>query len=169
MKTPRLLTLSIMSLLLAACGESAAERAIERAMEEDTDGDAQVDMQADGSMRVENDEGTAIIGGGSLPSGWPEEIGVYPGASISYSASVNPETGEPGMAVVLMSTDAVAAIAAHYKGALTAAGWTMGDAMEGQGTSIMTATKGTMTASFMITGASGQTSITIGIETGAGE
>ncbi len=158
----KLLTLLSFTTILAACGESATESAIERAMEEDGQ-DAQVDIQADGSMRVETEDGTAMIGGTSLPNGWPEEIAVYPGSSLSYSASVNPETGEPGMAIVMTTTDDIAMVSAHYKRTMQAAGWAMGDSMEGGGTSILQATKGDLEAALMIAGAAGQTSITIGI------
>jgi|GEM_PF-2237439 len=63
----------------------------------------------------------------------------------------------------MMTTADVATVAAHYKQVFTAAGWTMGDSMEGGGTSILQAKKGSQDAAVMIAGAAGQTSITIGI------
>lgn len=162
MRSAKLLALLSFTTILTACGQNAAERAIEPAIEEDA-GDTQVDIQNDGAMHVETDEGTAMIGGGNLPDGWPEDIEVYAGAELAYSASINPQTGEPGMAIVMMTEDDVAAVSAYYKQALSSGGWTTGDAMEGGGTSILTATKGNQVASFMITEADGQTAITIGI------
>lgn len=140
---------------------------MERSIEKETGGDANVDIKADGSMDVKTKEGTATIGSNKVPDGWPKEIAVYPGATISYSAAVNPDTGKPGMAIVMMSTDDVTTVAAYYKKEAAAAGWTLGQSMETAGTTILTATKGGMTASFMITGVENQTSIAIGVETGA--
>ena len=98
-----------------------------------------------------------------MPGDWPEDVKAYAGATVTYSASVNAQTGEPGMAVVLMSTDDVATVAAHYNKELAAAGWTMGESMEASGTSILSGTKDDRVVSLMITGAEGQTAITIAI------
>lgn len=163
MRSSKLLTLMTAGLFLAACSQKGVERAMERQMEQETAGDADVDMKGDGSMEIKTDDGTATIGGGEMPENWPEDVKAYSGATITYSATVNPQTGEPGMAVVLMSTDAVATIAAHYKEELTASGWDMGESMEAAGTSILSGTKDDRVVSLMVTGAEGQTAITIAI------
>lgn len=163
MRSSKLALLMTAGLLLAACGQKGVENAMERQIEQDTAGNADVDVKADGSMEIQTDEGTATIGGGAMPSGWPEDVKAYAGATVTYSASMNAQTGEPGMAVVLMSTDDVATVAAYYKKELAAAGWTMGESMEASGTSILSGTKDDRVVSLMITGAEGQTAITIAI------
>lgn len=139
---------------------------MEKAIEKQTGGEAKVDMQGDGAMKIETDEGTFTTGG-DLPDNWPTDVAVYEDATVSYSASTNPATGKPGSALVLMTTDASADVAAWYKSQLTKDGWTLSSAMEGGGTTIFGATKDDRTLSMMIAGAEGQTSITIGIEGGA--
>ena len=163
MRSSKLVLLMTAGLLLAACGQKGVENAMERQIEKETAGDADVDVKADGSMEIKTDDGTATIDGGAMPSDWPEDVKTYAGATVTYSASVNEQTGEPGMAVVLMSTDDVATVAAFYKKELAAAGWTMGESMEASGTSILSGTKDDRVVSLMITGAEGQSASTIAI------
>ena len=128
-----------------------------------------IDVNSDGSMDVETEEGSARIGTQSMPADWPEDVPSYPGATVSYSASMNPQTGKPGMAVVLASTDAIAKVAAYYKTELASRGWTVDTAMEATGTSIFSAKKDDRTISLLIAEADGQTTITMAIETGEAE
>ncbi len=125
-----------------------------------------VDVNLDGSMDVETEEGTAKIGTQDMPNNWPEDApGAYPGSTVSYSASMDPESGKPDMAIVSTTTDAAATVAAHYKTALAEKGWAVGTTMEGAGTSIFSATKDTRTMSLLITGTGqGQTTVTMAIE-----
>lgn len=127
-------------------------------------GSTDVDVNMDGTMDVETEEGTAKIGAQSLPEDWPEDAPAYPGSTISYSASMNPQTGEPGMAVVLSTGDTVSAAATYYKTELASRGWSVDTAMEAGGTSIFSATKEGSVLSLLIAGAEGQTTITIAIE-----
>ncbi len=126
--------------------------------------DTDVDVNMDGTMEVETEEGTATIGGQSLPEGWPDDAPAYPGSTISYSASMNPETGKPGMAVVLSTNAPVATAATYYKTELASRGWSVDTAMEAGGTSIFSATKEGSVLSLLIAGAEGQTTITMAIE-----
>ncbi|MSR67833.1 hypothetical protein EXS65_03360 [Candidatus Peribacteria bacterium] len=135
--------------LLSACGSSN-----------------DVDVNLDGSMDNETEEGTAKIGAQDMPSDWPEDApGAYPGSTVSYSASMDPETGKPDMAIVSTTADNTATVTTHYKTELAAKGWTVGTRMEGAGTSIFSATKDTRTMSLLITGTGqGQTTVTMAIE-----
>ncbi len=126
--------------------------------------DADVDVNMDGTMDIETEEGTAKIGAQSLPEGWPGDAPIYPGSAISYSASMNPQTGEPSMAVVLSTKDTVSAAATYYKTELASKGWSVDTAMEAGGTSIFSATKEGSVLSLLIAGAEGQTTITMAIE-----
>ncbi len=125
---------------------------------------ADVDVLMDGAMEVETEEGTAKMGSQSLPEGWPDDAPAYPGSTVSYSATVNPQTGKPGMAVVLSTTDTMPVAAAYYKTELASRGWTVDTAMEAGGTSIFSATKEGSTLSLLIASAEGQTAITMAIE-----
>ncbi len=128
-------------------------------------GNADVDVNMDGTMEVETEEGTAKMGSQSLPEGWPDYAPAYPGSTVSYAAAVNAQTGKPGMAVVLSTTDTMPTAAAYYKTELASRGWTVDTAMEAGGTSIFSATKEGSTLSLLIASAEGQTTITMAIET----
>jgi hypothetical protein len=125
-----------------------------------------VDVQSDGTMDIEVEGGTAKVGTQSMPSNWPEDVPAYPGATVSYSTSVNPQTGTPGMAVMLLTPDTLEAAATYYKTELAAQGWTVESSLEAAGTSLFSATKDQRTASVMINASEGQTAITVAIELG---
>jgi hypothetical protein len=150
-----------LTLLLVAC-KSPQEKIMERAMESDNGGDADVNMNRDGSMHIENDAGTYDTGT-SIPKDWPEDVSVYDNATIQYSASVNPKTGKPGSMLVIMTTDSIADLGNFYKGDLAANGWEMEGMIEGGGMTILGGTKDNRQVSVMISGADGQTSVTLAV------
>ena len=123
-----------------------------------------INVNTDGSMDIQTDEGTTTVGGERMPEDWPEDAPAYPGATVSYAASVNPATGKPGMAVLLMTADAAATVNEYYTKELASQGWTIGATIQGGGTSIISATKDDRTMSLAIAKVENQTSITIGIE-----
>lgn len=126
-----------------------------------------VKTNIDGSMDIKTSEGTATIGSTqSMPADWPEDAPAYPGSTVAYSASTNPETGKPALAVVLSTTDSSAVAATYYKTELASRGWKVDSAMEAGGTSIFSATKEGRTISLLIASAEGQTTITMAIEKG---
>ena len=147
---------------LSACGKPVAQQAVENAIEQQTGGQASVSMNGD-TMQVTTSEGTFTAGQTTLPADWPTDVPAYAGATVQYSASVNPATGQAGSMVMLMSSDSPATVAAFYKTQLAANGWAISGTMESAGTTIMGATKGDRAVSLSIGGADGQTSITIGV------
>ncbi len=158
-----LLAAALPLLTLVACS-SPREAVMERAIEDSMEGEADVDMRMDGSMKIETEEGTFETGG-SVPAGWPEDVPVYAGADVQYSGTSNPQTGEAGLVLILLSTDDPATITDFYETSLTAAGWTMQGTLQNAGTSIFSAVKDNRTVGMSITGAEGATTISIGIET----
>ena len=154
-------------LFLAACGRAAQNSMIKNAIEKDTGAPAKVDVQNDGSMHIETKGGTYDAGNSRLPPDWPSDVTVYANATIQYAGSVNPNNGKPGAAAVLITSDVPDTVVAFYKTDLRAKGWTMSTAMEGQGTSILSGTKGDRTVSVMVSGTvQGQTNITLAVEKG---
>lgn len=110
-------------------------------------------------------DGTANMGSQSLPDGWPDDAPAYPGSTVSYSTSMNhPQTGKPGMAVVLSTRDTVSSASTYYKTELASRGWLVETAIEAGGTSIFSATKEGRLLSVIIVVAEGQTTITMAIE-----
>ena len=142
---------------------SAGDRMIEKTVERSTGKNADVKTNADGTMNIRTDEGTMSTGH-EVPSDWPKDIPVYPGATVQYSASVNPADGNQGGALMLLSTDTDTAVSDYYAKELKAQGWTLAATMHAAGTVIMSATKDGRSLSVTVTGQDGQTSITIGIQ-----
>ncbi len=151
--------------LLGACNpaENVAEEMMENAIEEETGGDADVNFGNDGTMRVETDEGTFEAGGNRVPSDWPSDAPVYPGAKVTYSAMMNPQTGEPGAALMLSTEDSEEDVEAFYTAQIATDGWKVEGTMRSGGMTVITAKKEGRVLSLMITAANGQTSITIGL------
>ncbi len=156
------LVVSAFTLLLAACGQSVGDKMAENAIEKQTGGQASVDTN-NGTMHVTTSEGTFDVGAHALPADWPTDVPAYAGATVQYSASVNPATDAPGSMVVLMSTDDAQTIADYYANTLKANGWTIGSTMQAQGTTIMTAIKDDRAVSLSVASANNETTITIGV------
>ncbi len=133
-------------LLLSACGGS-------------TNG---VTTNMDGTVNVTTSEGTATTSH-TVPSDWPSDAPIYAGATVQYSASVNPVDGKAGHALVLMTTDSAATVFAYYASELAAQGWKVDSTMNGGTTMITSATKDARTLSLMAAESEGQTAITIAV------
>lgn len=161
MRTPALLALFCSFLFLAAC--NPANKIAEDAIEKQMGGDADVDIGNNGAMRVTTDEGTMEIGGQEVPANWPSDAPVYPKAEVTYSAMNNAQEGEPEAALILATTDSVAEVKTFYMAQIAANGWTMENEVDAGGMSILAAKKGNRILSVSITGAEGQTAITVGL------
>ena len=116
------------------------------------------------TMHVESSEGSFTAGATTLPADWPSDAPVYPGATITYTASANPTTGKPGNAIVFTTTDGTQQVVAYYKTALKQNGWAINTTMDGGATFVMGGTKEGRGLSLMIAGTDGQTSVTLAIE-----
>lgn len=150
--------------LIAACSTATQEKAMERQIEKETGGNADVNINSDGSMHVETTEGTYDAGSNTLPAGWPADVPAYAGAAITFSASVNPQTGKPGKAVAMTTTDSGQIVLDFYKKTLVSGGWAIATSMQTADMNILSATKGDQVVTMMIRPADGQTMITIGVD-----
>jgi len=99
---------------LSACG-SATDRA-EDAMNDALSGSGSVDLDADGGIKVEASDGSAEIGTGNLPEGWPSDVpqpegytlvGSFGDTKSTWTASWNAEGDR--MAEVPAYIDAIVA------------------------------------------------------------
>lgn len=169
-KTSKLVLAAVVAAVVVIGGcnmlmKKAGEKLVEGMIESASDGKADVDMKGDGSMTITTDEGTMTTGN-SLPAGWPTDIPMAAGAAVQFSGAANGMMGADGMAVVMTSEDSTADVAAFYKTALASEGWTVKSTMEAQGSTIYLAEKAGRTISVTVTGASGKTTITIGVQDG---
>jgi hypothetical protein len=140
----------------------SGERAMEDALERATGGDADVDYDGDGNVRVRTEEGEWSTGG-ELPKDWPSDVAIYGGATVLYSASADPATGERGFYAALQSTDAAAEVAAWYQQRIAADGWTVASTTNVNGATYLGAEKDGRTLAVSVTPAEGGSSIMLGV------
>lgn len=107
-----------------------------------------------GAYTVTTNEGTATVGGNKMPDNWPSDApGNFVGATIQYSGSSNPQTGQTGAAVMYTASASVSAVVDFYKQELAAKGWSVeGTANMGVAT-VLSAKKGDRTFGVQITDA----------------
>ncbi len=126
-----------------------------------------VDRNMDGSTTYTNEGGSVTVGNNaSMPANWPEDAPTaYSGATILYSGTTNPTTGESGSAVAYTTTASVASVVEYYESRLAAEGWTIVASQEAAGMRVISATKDTRTLGvYVATDGQGTTSVTAGIQ-----
>jgi hypothetical protein len=86
---------------------------------------------AAGAPTQPSDEGDtpAVVTEGAIPEGFPNDIPVYPGATIGSSMTT------PGLGVfaTFETDDPVETILTHYRGELAKSGWSLTDSAQGDG------------------------------------
>jgi hypothetical protein len=145
------------------CGgvKTTTETAIENAIREGSGQSADVVMDGD-AMKVTTDKGSVEIGTGNTPAEWPQDVIVYPGATVLTSANAQGETGTKASTMMMLETDdSVATVVERTKADLTAQGWTITATADVGGTSIISATKDGRETSMQIAPNAGKTSITM--------
>lgn len=152
--------------LMAGCRmitRSVGEKMVEKMIENGSGVKTDVDMK-NGSMKFTNEEGT-VTTGNALPDDWPKDIPTYPGATIQFSGTANPDNEAPGMATMMTTADSADAVATFYQTAMKNGGWKIESTMKmGEGT-ILVGSKDTRNLSIAIGSYdNSQTSITIGVQ-----
>ncbi|OHA28049.1 MAG: hypothetical protein A3D56_00010 [Candidatus Taylorbacteria bacterium RIFCSPHIGHO2_02_FULL_45_35] len=128
-----------------------------------------VDTKIDGSATYTTNDGTVTVGGNSLPDEWPSDAPKYPGASIQYSGSSNPQTGEAGIALSFLTSDSLQKVVDFYKEELPSNGWVVEQTMNSGGSTVMAAKKGDRTFGLYIADSGdGKVSVTVSISTPTG-
>ena len=120
---------------------------------------------ADGSATYSSSEGSVTVGGGSMPDNWPGDAPAnYTGASIQYSGSSNPQTGQAGSAVVYNVNASAQAVIDYYKSELAKSGWTIEATANTGGATVLSAKKDTRTFGvYIVSTGTGAVSVTVGI------
>jgi hypothetical protein len=99
-----------------------------------------------------------------VPAGWPEDVAIYPDATIQYSGTSAMNDGKSGFMMTLMTTDDVTKVTAYYAQQLSVNSWKIaGTVQTGQG-QVMAATKDGRNMSVTVAGSDNGTLITLGVE-----
>lgn len=123
-----------------------------------------VSINKDGSMNIVTDEGTMSTST-TIPTDWPTDVPTYPGADVTYAASLKPIDANTGRtALMLTASDPREDIVSFYDRALQKNGWTIVRSVESGETIFRTATKDRRTLTLSIATAEGHTGITLSIE-----
>jgi hypothetical protein len=110
------------SLLSGLFAKKVAEKGVESVLSKVTNGAVDIDTK-NNSVTVKTDNGTTTtIGSQQLPSDFPTDIPVYPGATIL--GSVTGSATEGGVFVSLNTTDSMDDVKAFYDSKLAENGWT---------------------------------------------
>ena len=98
----------------------------------------------------------------TVPSDWPADLPVYPGATIGTSANINPDSTKPGMMLSMDTTDTPQQVSQFYAKTLRERGWTVdGTTDGGKYTAVMCTNADRMATVHATTKSEGGTSILI--------
>lgn len=76
-----------------------------------------------GSLDIKNKEGDSLsIGNGKLPKGFPSDVPIYPGSTVTASSVVNGNYN-----VVLSTKDSKSKVDSYYQNQLQSNGWSVGE------------------------------------------
>lgn len=125
-----------------------------------------VNVSGDGkNITVKTDKGDVTINsGGSLPSDFPKDFPIYPGAKLTGSFSAKGTNGEnsKGLSVVWETNDDAAKIGSFYRSALASAGYTISTEYSQSNSTTLTFEKGDVSGFLGVTkGNDGKTAISV--------
>jgi hypothetical protein len=124
------------------------------------------DRNLDGSTTYTSEEGSVTVGGNSMPANWPSDAPQnFAGATITFSGTSNPQTGQVGSAVSYTVRASAQAVADYYKSELESKGWTVAATANMGAASAISATKDTRTfGAYIADTGDGSVAVTAGLE-----
>ena len=135
--------------------QQSAERAAEKKIEEVTGG--KVNIEGD-KVTIETDQGKVTTSKSEVPESFPSDVTVYKGSEVTGSTEA-----EGGVTLMLATSDSVKQVSDFYNADLKKNGWKITASSNLEGSSLVTAEKGSK--SLLITVApdasSGKTAIAI--------
>ncbi len=124
--TSAAVALALLGLGLAGCGGSDGDATIVT-----DDGTVKVDVDPDGdddTIKIESSEGSMTItgdGGGELPEGWPSEIEVPEGGTITSAMALDSDDQQGWTASLTYPDTSPTDLAAEVKATMESAGFTL--------------------------------------------
>jgi hypothetical protein len=148
---PATLAISLLVTCLLACGGATPER------ESGADGAGEPGVRLSGETGSGARFGAAVGGTVELPSSFPTDVPVYPGARPTGNVAA----GGRGALVTFESSDPPQKIFGFYRDGLTSLDWTIDSEVSFGGQGVLTASKDDRTASVAIVGAGSATQIVV--------
>lgn len=148
---------SVMQKASKVVGEKVVEGMIENA----TGGKADLDLNKDG-VSVKTEDGSYSTST-TLPTDWPKDVSVYPGATLKYSGTNNLENRGSEFGAVFTTKDSGQLVYDYYKKELPQQGWTESNSQQTEGVMVITAAKGDRTFSMATSIFEGSTLITLSV------
>ena len=90
------------------------------------------------------------LGSGKIPSNFPKDFPIYPGAKVEGNISGSETAAQKGFWLILSTTDASDKVAAYYETNLPSNGWTIGSTMNVGASSTWEVTKNDLTGGVVI-------------------
>lgn len=104
------------------------------------------------TMTIKDKESGAVInvGEGKIPTGFPSDFPLYPGAKVAGNISGSENKAGKGFWIMMTTTDASDKVTAFYEANLPKNGWTVGSTMNIGPSSTWEVTKGNMTGAVIV-------------------
>lgn len=103
--------------------KKATEKSIEKAIEESSGENVKVDIDNE-TTTFTTDEGSTVVGSGSLPDNFPEDVPIYPDTTITFS-HVGSGDEESSASTTLETKDSQEKVTSWYKEEIAKNGWTI--------------------------------------------
>jgi len=122
-----------------------------------------VDISGGGeNIKIKTEKGDLTINsGGALPSSFPKDFPIYPGAKLTGSFSASGDEDSTGVSVVWETGDDPAKVGAYYKTQLVASGYTIVTEYMQDDSTTLTFEKGNTSGFMGVGGDEGKTAISV--------
>lgn len=149
--------------VLAACGRGENKEAMENTADSnEQDASFRMGVDTDARVHVVTDKGE-FNAGNAIPANWPQDVAIYPDATVEYSASATMPDGQDGVALSLSTKDSAEQAIDFYKQTLSEQGWTVQSTLESGEVTIIAAEKDDRVFAASITRQDDQTMIALGV------
>lgn len=141
-------TVVVMKFLANKIGSGLVENVIEN----QTGIKADLENGAGGVMTFTDEKtgATVNVGGGSIPTDFPKDFPIYPGAKVTSSLSGGQQENGNGFWVTLATEDTTTDVVTYYKTALNTNGWSVQASYTADDTTTQTVKKGILSGNISI-------------------
>lgn len=145
--------LIILSILMGTIGSVIFSKFGLNFMKKAVENKTGVSLDTSGKTMTIKDKETGAeinVGEGKIPTGFPKDFPLYPGAKVTGNISGTENKAGKGFWIMMTTTDASDKVAAFYETQIPKSGWTVGSTMNIGPSSTWEVTKGTMTGAVIV-------------------